>query len=70
MKSELKAPGTRRLNLKYAELVSGFAFKFDFRRYTKHFETGLDMHAFMQGTDMGAEQLKVRRCRLTLSNPR
>ena len=29
----LKAPGTKRLELKYDELLSSFAFKFNLRRY-------------------------------------
>jgi hypothetical protein len=35
MKSKLKAPGTERLILKYDDLLSIFAFKFDLRRYSK-----------------------------------
>jgi hypothetical protein len=34
MKPMLKAPGTERLKLKYDNLVSRFAFKFNLRRYT------------------------------------
>ena len=34
MKPMLKAPGTKRLYLKYDKLVSTFAFKFNLRRYT------------------------------------
>jgi hypothetical protein len=34
MNPTLKAPGTKRLKLKYDELVSNFAFKFNLRRYT------------------------------------
>jgi hypothetical protein len=30
----LKPPGTKHLKLKYDELLSSFAFKFNFRRYT------------------------------------
>ena len=33
MKSMLKAPGAQRLNLKYDEPLSSFAFKFNLRRY-------------------------------------
>jgi len=33
IKPTLKAPGTKRLNLKYDELLSIFAFKFNLRRY-------------------------------------
>jgi len=34
IKSKLKAPGIKRLKLKYDELLSNFAFKFNLRRYT------------------------------------
>ena len=34
MKCKLKAPGTERLTLQYANLVSRFAFKFNLRRYS------------------------------------
>ena len=35
IKPTLKAPGTKRLNLKYDELLSDVAFKFKLRRYRK-----------------------------------
>ena len=35
MKSKLKAPGTKCLNLKCGKLLSSFGFKFNLRRYTK-----------------------------------
>ena len=35
MKSKLKAPGTKRLILECDELVSNFAFEFNFCRYNK-----------------------------------
>jgi len=35
MKPKLKAPGTKRLNLKYDELLSSFAFNCNLLRYTK-----------------------------------
>jgi len=34
MKPMLKAPGTKRLKLKYDELLPSFAIKFNLRRYT------------------------------------
>ena len=34
VKPTLKAPGTKRLKLIYAELLSNFGFKFNLRRYT------------------------------------
>jgi hypothetical protein len=35
IKPTFKAPGTKRLKLKYAVPLSNFAFKFNIRRYTK-----------------------------------
>ena len=35
IKPTLKAPGTKRLNLKCDELLSSFAFEFNLRRYIK-----------------------------------
>ena len=35
IKPTLKAPGTKRLKLKYDEALSNFAFKFNLRRYIK-----------------------------------
>ena len=35
IKPEWKVPGTKRLNLKYDELPSNIAFKFNLRRYNK-----------------------------------
>jgi hypothetical protein len=34
VKHTLNAPGNKRLKLKYAELLSNFAFKFNLRRYS------------------------------------
>jgi hypothetical protein len=34
MKPTLKAPGTKRLTLRYVKLLSSFAFNFSLRRYT------------------------------------
>jgi len=34
IKPKLKPPGTKRLKLKYDELLSTFAFKFNLRRYS------------------------------------
>ena len=34
IKTKLKLPGTKRLKLKYDELLSTFAFKLNLRRYT------------------------------------
>jgi len=57
IKPTLKPPGTKRLKLKYGELLSKFAFNFSLCRYIKG---GLDV----------AKGIKVGQCRLTLSNPR
>ena len=35
IKPTLKAPGTKRLKLKYDGLLSSFAFKFNLRRYNE-----------------------------------
>jgi len=40
MKPTLKAPGTKRLKLKYDVPLSNFAFKFNLRRYSKAAESG------------------------------
>jgi hypothetical protein len=40
VKPTLQAPGNKRLKLKYDELPSNFAFKFDLRRYTWAFSSG------------------------------
>ena len=39
MKSKLTAPGTKRLKLKYDNLLSFFAFKLNSRRYKQHHAT-------------------------------
>jgi len=53
MKSKLKAPGTKRLKLKYDNLLSSFAFKFNLRLYMEEI----------------VYQRQVGRCRLTVSKP-
>ena len=45
MKPMLKAPGTKRLKLKYDESPSNFAFKFNLRRYTVVRGAGARPHA-------------------------
>jgi hypothetical protein len=45
IKPVLKAPGTKRLKLKYDVLLSSFAFNFNLRRYVMvHAPTGAIMH--------------------------
>ena len=53
----LKAPGSNRLKLKYDQLVSSFAFKFNLRRYT--------VRKKREGRERTAElEHLVGRCRL------
>ena len=66
IKPASKATGTKRLKLRYDELLSNVAFKFNLRRCTE--ETSLlPQLALLQPI---TPLLKVGRCRLTLSNPR
>ena len=64
IKPTLKAPGTKRLKLKCDRLLSTLAFKFNLRRYNVEALFQLANVYDMMGN------YKVRRCRLTLSNPR
>jgi hypothetical protein len=67
IKPTLKAPETKRLKLKYDELLSPFAFNFNLRRYSTASNAAhlllelLGQHPAMRRV--------VGRCRLTLSNP-
>ena len=80
-----KAPGTKRLKLKCGELLSSFAFNVDLRRFTKAWCPRLHDAVAAWSFKSYAEFLQrrrhyllalsaaltlVRRCRLTLSNPR
>ena len=80
IKPQLKAPGTKRLKLKYDELLSSFAFNFNLRRYTMNDSRAKEArgkikalltanHAWCIHHTMMAEDFKVRRCRLPVSNP-
>jgi len=60
IKPGLKALGDKRLKLKYDELLSNFAFKFNLRRFTR--EKVFNGRGFLVAV--------VRRCKLTLSKPR
>ena len=42
IKPKLKAPGTKRLKLKYDKLLSSSAFKFNLHRYIKERRGGVD----------------------------
>ena len=55
-----KPPGTKRLKLEYGKLLSKMAFNFNLRRNTEEVRR---LQARLHATE-------VRRCRLTLSNPR
>jgi len=57
-----KPPGTMRLKQKHGSLLSSFAFKSNLRHYTKE-RTEIQ-------AEFAVERDEVRRCRLTLSNPR
>jgi hypothetical protein len=61
IKPNLKAPGIKRLKLKYDKLLSSFAFKFNLHRFNM-------VHAMFR--DDGVTRATVWRCRLTLSNLR
>ena len=63
MKYKLKAPGTNRLKLKYAVLLSSFALNFNLRRYNK-----APNNWFGRVTGV-LFRIPVGRCGLTLSNP-
>jgi len=71
MKPRLKAPGSKRLKLKYDILLSSFAFKCNMCRYIM--EGAERGHVAVEAADASAaafvEALPVGRCRLTLSNP-
>ena len=62
IKPKLKLPGTTRLKLKYDKLLSSFTFNFNLCRYT--------VEGFEPYAQRAVLARVVRRCRLTLSNPR
>jgi len=64
MKTKVSSPGTKLLKLKSHILLSNLAFKCKLRRYTTA-AAAADMTAAV-----AAKHALVRRCRLTLSNPR
>jgi len=49
MKPTLKAPGTKRLKLRYDQLLSSVAFEFNLRRYNMGAEAGLPNAMFKLG---------------------
>ena len=67
IKPKLKPPGTKRLKLEYDGLLSNFGFKFNLRRYNL---AQAQMRSPNAGGIGGGGLCMVRRCRLTLSNPR
>jgi len=58
MKPTLKAPRSKRLKLEHEKLLSNIASKLDSRRYSVEVKRGRNILPL------------VRRCRLTISNPR
>ena len=66
IKPKLKAPGTKRLKLKYVELLSSSGFKFNLRRCNKG-DNPLALPAPEGYGGHGGD--KVGRCKLTPSNP-
>ena len=64
IKPKLKPPGTKRLKLNCDVLLSTSAFKFNLRRYIK-----LTADVADSSNAVKMFVIKVRRCRLTLSNP-
>jgi len=80
IKPVLKASGTKRLDLRYDDLRTSFAFNFNLRRYTKleqrvsMLTAGLQKRSVDLSSKLGdlCGQLatsEVRRCRLTLTTP-
>jgi hypothetical protein len=65
MRTTLKAPGTKRLKLKYDDPLSNSAFKFNLRRYYKVQRVEVRSYDVIYGLvdEVG------RRCRLTVSKP-
>jgi hypothetical protein len=63
MRSVLKLPGTKRLQMDFDKLLSIFAFNFDLRCYTTGEERPL---ALIYG-EVRAKMAMVGRCRLTLT---
>jgi hypothetical protein len=75
IKPTLKPPGTKRLSLKCAELLSISAFEFNLRRYTTVVPSeppDMRAAAFAAATAAvtATGTATVGRCRLTLLNPR
>jgi hypothetical protein len=64
MESNLKAPGTKCLKVKYDNQLSNVALNFNLRRYNK-----ADIVSDLIKLE-GEQVAKVGRCRLTLSNTR
>jgi len=68
MKPMLKAPKTKRLKLKYYKLLSSFTFRFNLRRC--NLEAKEREMRRLKMLEQQGQRDKVRRCRLTLRNPR
>jgi hypothetical protein len=65
MKPTLTAPGSKRLRLKYDQLLSNFAFKFNLRRYNVAEQVKPVSKA---DAEKEKAMAKAGRCRLTLSH--
>jgi hypothetical protein len=69
MNLTLKAAGPNRLILHYDDLVSGHAFKFNLRRYSKVYNTAANSDVMAPSQlPVDGWRSSVGRCRLTLSN--
>ena len=69
IKPTLKAPGTKRLKLKYDELLSNVAFKFNLRRYIEELAAKAHDRAAESAT-MDADIKKLAKVRPHSSNAR
>jgi len=65
IKPTLKAPGTKRLKVKYDKPLSKFAFKFNLRRYTLVDNFSTVSSELKGGGSVGRCRLTPGRCRLT-----
>jgi hypothetical protein len=67
MEPTMKATGSKRLKVKYDQLLSNVAFNFNLRRYSV---AGIIAKTCVAPLDRARTMIQVGRCRLTLSNPR
>ena len=69
IKRTLKAPGTKRLKLKYDQVVSNFAFKINLRRYKKVAAAKLLMRRAGNVPRLRGRVVQVDPMKLTLKAP-